>query len=119
MKSWLLMFVTVFIAFGAYSHSQESGPLKLVQTIKLPPDVKGHFAHFEIDLQNQRLFATPEDYKAVIVFDLETRKLANTMRGIDKRHAVLHPKDISLLYVTGGEARGGRTFDDTILHVLT
>jgi len=70
MKRWLLMFVTVFIAFGAYGHSEESGPLKLVQTIKLPADVKGHFDHFEIDLKNHRLFATPESYKAVLVFDL-------------------------------------------------
>src|SRR5258707_3953124 len=119
MKSWLLMFVTVFIAFGAYSHSQERGPLKLVQTIKLPPDVQGHFDHFEIDLQNQRLFATPEDYKAVLVFDLKTGKLAHTMRGIEKPLAVLYREDINRLYVRDGEAGDVKIFDATTLFLLS
>jgi DNA-binding beta-propeller fold protein YncE len=119
MKRWLLMFVTVFIAFGVYSHSQESGPLKLVQTIKLPPDVKGHFDHFEIDLQNQRLFATPEDYKAVLVFDLKTGKLVHTMRGIEKPHAVLYREDINRLYVTDGEAGDVKIFDATTYSLLS
>src|SRR6266851_2578827 len=119
MKRWLLMFVTVFIAFGAYGHSEESGPLKLVQTIKLPADVKGHFDHFEIDLKNHRLFATPESYKAVLVFDLKTGKLAHTMRGIDKPHAVLYRKDVNRLYVTDGEAGDLKIFDATTYALLS
>src|SRR6266851_1608545 len=119
MKRWLLMFVTVFIAFGAYSHSLESGPLKLVQTIKLPADVKGHFDHFEIDLKNHRLFATPESYKAVLVFDLKTGKLAHTIRGIDKPHAVLYREDINRLYVTDGEAGDLKIFDATTYALLS
>jgi len=113
MKSWLLMMVTVFIACGTYSHSQDSGPLKLVQTIKLPADVKGHFDHFEIDLKNQRLFATPEDYKAVLVIDLKTGKLAHTIRGVEKAHAVLYREDMNRLYVTDGEAGDLKIFDAT------
>ncbi|SRR5216683_5975982 len=119
MKRWLLMFVTVFIAFGAYGHSEESGPLKLVQTIKLPADVKGHFDHFEIDLKNHRLFATPESYKAVLVFDLKTGKLAHTIRGIDKPHAVLYREDINRLYVTDGEAGDLKIFDATTYALLS
>src|SRR5712692_2927896 len=119
MKRWLLMFVTVFIAFGAYGHSEESGPLKLVQTIKLPADVKGHFDHFEIDLKNHRLFATPESYKAVLVFDLKTGKLAHTIRGIDKPHAVLYREDINRLYVTDGEAGDMKIFDATTYALLS
>jgi DNA-binding beta-propeller fold protein YncE len=113
MKSWLLMLVTVFIACGTYGHSQDSGPLKLVQTIELPADVKGHFDHFEIDLKNQRLFATPEDYKAVLVIDLKTGKLAHTIRGVEKAHAVLYREDVNRLYVTDGEAGDLKIFDAT------
>lgn len=113
MKKWLLMFVTVFIAFGVYGRSQENAPLKLVQTIKLPPDVKGHFDHFEVDLKNQRLFATPEDYKAVLVFDLKTGKLVHTLRGIEKSHAILYREDLNRLYVTDGEAGDLKIFDAT------
>jgi DNA-binding beta-propeller fold protein YncE len=113
MKKWLLMLGTVFIAFGVYGRSQENGPLKLVQTIKLPADVKGHFDHFEIDLKNQRLFATPEEYKGVLVFDLKTGKLVHTIRGIDKSHAVLYREDLNRLYVTDGEAGDLKIFDAT------
>jgi DNA-binding beta-propeller fold protein YncE len=113
MKKWLLMLGTVFIAFGVYGSSQENGPLKLVQTIKLPADVKGHFDHFEIDLKNQRLFATPEEYKGVLVFDLKTGKLVHTIRGIDKSHAVLYREDLNRLYVTDGEAGDLKIFDAT------
>jgi len=113
MKKWLLMLGTVFIAFGVYGRSQENGPLKLVQTIKLPADVKGHFDHFEIDLKNQRLFATPEEYKGVLVFDLKTGKLVHTIRGIEKSHAVLYREDLNRLYVTDGEAGDLKIFDAT------
>jgi DNA-binding beta-propeller fold protein YncE len=113
MKKWLLMLGTVFIAFGVYGRSQENGPLKLVQTIKLPADVKGHFDHFEIDLKNQRLFATPEEYKGVLVFDLKTGNLVHTIRGIDKSHAVLYREDLNRLYVTDGEAGDLKIFDAT------
>jgi DNA-binding beta-propeller fold protein YncE len=113
MKKWLLMLVLVFIGFAVYGRSQENGPLKLVQTIKLPPDVKGHFDHFEIDLKNQRLFATPEGYKAVLVFDLKTGKLVHTIRGVEKSHALLYREDVNRLYVTDGEAGDLKIFDAT------
>jgi DNA-binding beta-propeller fold protein YncE len=119
MKKWLWMFVTVFIAFGASGRGQDSGPLKLVQTIKLPADVKGHFDHFEIDLKNQRLFATPEEYKGVLVFDLRTSKLVHTIRGIEKSHAVLYREDVNRLYVTDGEAGDLEIFDATSYALLS
>jgi hypothetical protein len=48
MKKWVFVLMTVFIALGATVQSQETAPLKLVQTITLPPDVKGHFDHLGI-----------------------------------------------------------------------
>src|SRR5438876_12371449 len=45
--------------------------------------------HFAIDLKTNRLFATPEGYKAVLVFDVQIGKLIHTIRGTEKHHAIL------------------------------
>src|SRR4030081_2183386 len=119
MKKWLLMLGTVFIAFGVYGRSKENGPLKLVQTIKLPADVKGHFDHFEVDLKGGRLFATPEGYKSVLVFDLKTGKLIHTIGGIEKSHAVLYREDLDRIYVTDGEAGDVKIFDGKTYKLLS
>src|ERR1700719_3131783 len=103
MKKWVFVLMTDFIALGTTVEGQETSPLKLVQTITLPPDVKGHFDHFEVDLKGNRLFATPESYKAVLVFDLKNGKLIHTIRGIDKSHAVLYREDLNRIYVTDGD----------------
>jgi hypothetical protein len=79
MKKLFSVLIAVFIAFGA--HAQTSEPLKLVQTITLPAAVKGHFDHFEVDLKGNRLFATPEGYKSVLVFDLKTGNLITPSAG--------------------------------------
>src|SRR3984893_11127911 len=66
---------------GSASYLQGE-PLRLVQTITLPPTIKGNFDHFGIDLKRNRLFATPEDFKAVLVFDLTQGKLVHQIDGI-------------------------------------
>src|SRR5690348_2239647 len=104
MRKPFLILLTLFIIFGIQAWSQESTPLKLVQTFTLPADVKGHFDHFEIDLKGNRLFATPEDYKAVLVFDVQTGKLIHKIPGIERPHAVLYREDINRIFVTDGEA---------------
>src|SRR5258708_25782035 len=84
--------------------TKEAAPLKLAETYKLPADVKGNFDHFAIDLAGNRLFATPEVYKAVLVFDLKTGNLIHKIAGIEKPHAILFREDLKRLYVTDGEA---------------
>ena len=111
MNKWVFVLMAVFIALGATVDSQETAPLKLVQTITLPPDVKGHFDHFEVDVKGNRLFATPEDYKGVLVFDLKTGKPVHTISGIEKPHAVLYREDLNRIYVTDGEAGDLKIFD--------
>ena len=109
MKKHFLVLIAIFIAFGV--HAQTSEPLKLVQTITLPAAVKGHFDHFEVDLKGNRLFATPEGYKSVLVFDLKTGKLIHTIGGIGKSHAVLYRDDLNRIYVTDGDAGDVKIFD--------
>lgn len=87
MKKRSFILVTVLMVFGVKAQCQENAPLKLVQTFKLPADVKGNFDHFEIDLKGSRLFATPEHYKAVVVFDVKTGKLIKKIGGL-KSHTL-------------------------------
>jgi DNA-binding beta-propeller fold protein YncE len=119
MKKYFLVLMTVFIALGIKVQGEESAPLKLVQTITLPAAIKGHFDHFEVDLKGNRLFATPEGYKSVLVFDLKTGKLIHTIGGIEKSHAVLYREDLDRIYVTDGEAGDVKIFDGKTYHLLS
>jgi DNA-binding beta-propeller fold protein YncE len=119
MKKQLLVLITLLMAFGVQALGQAGAPLKLVQTIKLPAEVKGHFDHFEIDLNGNRLFATPEDYKAVLVFDVKTGKLIHTIPGIGRPHAVLYREDINRIYITDGDAGDVKIFDATSYALLS
>src|SRR5258708_4181917 len=104
MKRTIAILLLTCGLFVAKMQSQEAAPLKLVQTYKLPADVKGNFDHFAIDLAGNRLFATPEAYKAVLVFDLKTGNIIHKISGIEKPHAILYRDDLKRLYVTDGEA---------------
>jgi len=107
----LLFLAVLFALSGVTANSQGSAPLKLIQTFKLPPDVKGNFDHFAIDLKGSRLFATPEDYKAVVIFDAKTGEIVHTIKGIERPHAVLYREDLDRIYVTDGSAGDLKVFD--------
>ena len=117
-KSFLILFVVLFL-FAGKSSGQESAPLKLVQTYKLPPDVKGNFDHFAIDLSGNRLFATPEAYKAVVVFDLKSGKLIHKIAGIEKPHAILYRPDLKRLFITDGESGDVKIVDSDSYAILS
>jgi hypothetical protein len=86
-------------------------PLRLVKTLAIPPTVKGNFDHFGIDLKRNRLFATPEDSKAVLVFDLGEGKLLQRIEGIERPHAVWYREDTDRLYVTDGGDGSVKVYD--------
>jgi DNA-binding beta-propeller fold protein YncE len=86
-------------------------PLQLVQTYSIPENVKGNFDHFEVDLKRNRLFATPENFKAVLVFDMGTGTLIHQIDGILRPHAILYRADLDRLYVTDGGDGSVRVFD--------
>jgi len=119
MKKRILILGMVLIAFGITTESQERAPLKLVQTWELPAAIKGHFDHFAVDLKENRLYATPEEYKAVLVLDLKTGKLLHTIHGIEKPHAILLRKDVNRLYVTDGEAGELRIIDNATYKIIS
>jgi DNA-binding beta-propeller fold protein YncE len=117
-KSFSILFV-VLVLFAGKMSGQESAPLKLVQTYKLPPDVKGNFDHFAIDLSGNRLFATPEAYKAVVVFDLKSGKLIHKIAGIEKPHAILYRPDLKRLFITDGESGDVKIVDSDSYAILS
>src|ERR1700739_2844880 len=104
MKKWSLVLVATLVFLVVQARCQVTAPIKLVQTFELPPEVTGSFDHFGIDLKGGRLFATPEGYHAVVVFDLKTGKLVHKIDGIGKPHAVLYREDVNRIYVTDGDA---------------
>src|SRR5438552_483352 len=113
MKKQSTVFMAALMILGAQARSQTAPPIKLIQTYELPAEVKGNFDHFGIDLKGGRLFATPEGYHAVVVFDLKTGELVHKIDGIGKPHAVLYREDLNRIYVTDGDAGDLKIFDGT------
>ena len=108
----LVVFLLISAAYAT------DAPLKLAQTFKLPADVKGRFDHFGVDLKHNRLFATPEDHHALLVLDIRNGKLLQTVRGIEKPHAVAYREDIDRIYVTDGEAGVVRVIDGKTYKII-
>ncbi len=98
-------------AVAAQTSGSSPEPLRLVQTYQLPENVKGNFDHFEVDLKRNRLFATPEDFKSVLVFDIATGKLIQQIDGILRPHAVLYRADTDRIYVTDGGDGSVKVYD--------
>jgi DNA-binding beta-propeller fold protein YncE len=99
------------IASRSQLFKETAAPLQPLDTISLSSAVKGHFDHFGVDLKHNRLFATAEDYHAVLVFDLVTLKSVAEIPAIGKPHAILYRDDLDRVYVTDGEAGALKIFN--------
>jgi DNA-binding beta-propeller fold protein YncE len=119
MKRLFVTLVIVTFAFATRVQSDETAPLKLVQTLSLAADATGQFDHFGVDLKNGRLFATPEASHSVRVFDLKTGKPIHTIEGIGKPHAVLYREDLNRIYITDGDAGDVKIFDGANYKLLS
>jgi DNA-binding beta-propeller fold protein YncE len=119
MQKRFLVLIAILGAFVAQAQCQVVAPIKLIQTYELPAEVKGNFDHFGIDLKGERLFATPEGYHAVVVFDLKTDKLVQKIDGIGKPHAVLYREDLNRIYVTDGDAGDLKVFDGSTYKLVS
>src|SRR5256885_4772257 len=113
MQKRFLVLIAILGTFVAQAQCQVVAPIKLVQTYDLPAEATGNFDHFGIDIKGGRLFATPQGYHAVVVFDLKTGKLVHKIDGIGKPHAVLYREDLNRIYVTDGDAGDLKIFDGT------
>jgi len=107
----LILCGTALYLCGLATRAQEPAPLKLVQTIKLDAEIKGHFDHFGIDLKGERLFVTAEDAKSVLVYGLNDGKLIRSIGNISRPHAVLIRDDLNRIYITDGGTGDLKIFD--------
>src|ERR1700688_740193 len=119
MKKRYSMLAAFLVVCAVPARGQDAPPLKLAQTLTLPVDVKGNFDHFGVDLKGNRLFATPEGYKAVLVFELQSGKPIHTITGIGKPHAVLYREDLNRIYITDGDAGDVKIFDGKTYGLLS
>src|SRR5438477_11497814 len=119
MKKRYVVPVAILGIFVDQARCQMAAPIKLRPTYELPAEVKGNCDHFGIDVKRRRLFATPEGYHAVIVFDLKTGKQLHKIDGIGKPHAVLYREDLNRMYVTDGDAGDLKIFDGTTYQLLS
>jgi DNA-binding beta-propeller fold protein YncE len=119
MKKRYSMLAVFLVLFAIPAKSQDAPPLKLAQTLTLPANIKGNFDHFGVDLEGNRLFATPEGYKAVLVFELKSGKPIHTITGIGKPHAVLYRQDLNRIYVTDGDDGDVKIFDGKTYALLS
>src|SRR5260221_8723096 len=119
MKHRISILAASLVLISFPGRAQDAPPLKLAQTITLPPDATGQFDHFGIDLKGDRLFATPEGSKSVRVFELKSGKPIHTIAGIEKPHAVLYREDVNRIYVTDGEAGDLKIFDGKTYKLLS
>jgi len=98
-KTVVGMCLTLASVFTA--HSQTTTPLTLQHTIVLP-GVTGKFDHFAIDEAGGRLFAAAGGNHAVLVIDLASGKIAQTLPGVGKPHGIAWIPDRSRLFVADG-----------------
>lgn len=119
MKKRYLVLAAACLVFTLKAKCQTAPPLKLVQTLTFPAEVSGNFDHVTVDLKSHRVFTTPEDYKAVVVFDLKTGKLIHTIQGIARPHAVLYRADLNRIYVTDGTTGDLKIYDGADYHLLS
>src|SRR5258708_28705799 len=110
MKKRYSMLAAFLVLFAIPARGQDAPPLKLAQTLTLPSDVKGNFDHFGVDLKGNRLFATPEGYKAVLVFELQSGKPIHTITVIGKPPALLYREDLDRIYIPAVDPADPKTF---------
>ena len=91
-------------------------PMVAMPSMNYDPSIQGHFDHFGVDAEHNRLFSTAEDSHAVVVFDLVNGTVAKKITGFIRPHAVLYRADLNRLYITdGGDGQlkilDGKTYD--------
>jgi DNA-binding beta-propeller fold protein YncE len=102
-KSRVLILSALFFALVTGVWAQPKAVLKLLQTTPLPELHDGDFDHFTADVAGSRLFSTAEENSKVLVFDLKTNKLIQTISDLKAPHSLLYRADLKKLFVVDGD----------------
>ena len=94
----------------AAAFAQTAAPLKLAAKYEIPASVKGRFDHLGIDTAGNRLFVVAEEGGQVLVFDLGSGKIIQTIKP-PHPHAVLVRNDLSRIYITDEDKGAVNIYD--------
>ena len=94
----------------AAAFAQTAAPLKLAAKYEIPASVKGRFDHLGIDTAGNRLFVVAEEGGQVLVFDLGSGKIIQTIKT-PHPHAVLVRNDLSRIYITDEDKGAVNIYD--------
>jgi DNA-binding beta-propeller fold protein YncE len=98
--------VWVPLVLSSIAYGQDSGPLRLVQTVPLP-DYVGDFEHFAADIKGNRLFVIAEDHKTVEVLDPHSAARISTITGFAAPHGIAYlPGPDKVLVASGNDELG-------------
>jgi WD40 repeat protein len=110
-KSNVIILLAALAVLGATSRAQQKEPLKLIKSVPLPALKDGDFDHFTTDLQGKRLFAAAEENSKVLVFDLDSGKLLQTLSDLKAPHSLVYRDDLKKLFVVDGDLGKIRMYD--------
>lgn len=99
MRKIFLLFAFVLPA-ALSAQSKTSNPLTLIQTVEIPGIPEGHRTdHLGVDLQGHRIFTTMQEAHQVVVIDLNTWKIIQSI-PVGNPHAVVYRSDLDRIYVS-------------------
>lgn len=93
--------------------SSASSPLKLASSVELP-GYTGDFDHFAIDAKDGRVFLAGEESAELEVFDRNSGKIIERMKGFGVPHSILYMPDAGEILVVDGE-KSSPVFDAATL----
>ena len=106
--------VLAVILMGTWAWAAGEGekqPLKLIKSVPLPALKDGDFDHFAADVQGKRLFAAAEENSQLLVFNLDSGELLQTVGELKAPHSLVYRNDLKKLFVVDGDLAKIRMYD--------
>jgi DNA-binding beta-propeller fold protein YncE len=91
--------------------AQQKAPLKLIKSVPLPALKDGDFDHFTADVEGKRLFAAAEENSKLLVFNLDSGELLQTVSDLKAPHSIVYRNDLKKLFVVDGDLGKIRMYD--------
>lgn len=97
--------------------AQKPARLVLDRTIPLP-GISGKFDHFAIDLNGKRLFAAATGVQSVLIIDLSSNKIVDSLKGFGKPHGLAWVPETGRLFVADGSKATLTIFEGSPLKLI-
>jgi DNA-binding beta-propeller fold protein YncE len=110
MNKLTLFAATILLSTVPPAFAQTAAPLKLATKYEIPASVKGRFDHLGLDAAGNRLFVVAEEGGQVLVFDLGSGKIVQTIK-VPHPHAVLVRDDINRIFITDEDKGAVNIYD--------